>query len=59
MPLPSSSSRSRVIPGKDENGPSLSISAMLTRQRKPVAESSALRAISVVQPPSFFQRVRC
>ena len=58
MPAPSSNTIVRSTPGKRENGPSRSTSAMLTRQSK--ASSAApggCTAISVVRPAPFFQGI--
>ena len=58
MPAPSSSTIVRSMPGKRENGPSRSTSAMLTRHRKvSSAAPGGYAAISVVRPPPFFHGI--
>jgi hypothetical protein len=58
MPWPESSTRVRSTPGNDENGPSRSISATLTRHAKAFRSASGgPTAISNVRPPPFFHGI--
>src|SRR5260370_2673401 len=57
-PLPLMTASVRSIPGNSENGPSEATVAMLTRQSNVSSDApDGSAAISVVEPPPFFQGV--